>query len=119
MELPEEALGRLRLDRVSRVAIQGNPDFRTRIMATNPPEKVTDKERTFSRSEAPMDAAGLDAVANQEIEETANFLSSLQDQPLLRRVATPAIGFDGNGLNIKEKEQPVARQMPPNPAYFR
>ena len=55
-------------------------------------------------------------VDHEQIEMPARLLVSRQHEPLGGGVTSPAVGFDGNRLDVEKQQTPLARQMPENPA---
>ena len=78
--------------------------------------KLPDVDRTFARQKHPMRLTTGRVITSEEIKETARFLVTRQDQTFGGGVPSPAIGFDGNRLDVEENQPPTGGQILENPA---
>jgi hypothetical protein len=98
------------------ILIQGEPDFLLRIPATDPAKELTDMARGLTRQERPMDSPALHIVEDKQIEPSPDLLPAVEHQAAGRGVTSSPIGFDRDRLVIVKEKDPVAREMPPDPA---
>ena len=104
------------LDRMCRIAIQGDPHRLRRIPPEDAPQESADIRRPFAGEEGPVDATMVHLVEQEEIESPSGLLVPLQHQALGSGVTSAAIRLDGYGLDIEEgKDGAAGTVLPPSP----
>ncbi len=113
---PHQRLRDLRLDRVRRVAVQGDPYRLPGIPPAYSPQEPADVHGPLAREEGPVDQAPVHLVEQEQIEPAAGLLIPRQDQPLSPRGATAAVRLDRNRLDVEEGQEGAAGPVtPPRP----
>src|SRR5512135_3106354 len=115
-QLPHHPPRRLRLDRMRRIAVQGDPHRLPRIPLTHPPQETTDILRPLARVEGPVNATMVDLVEQEQVEPPPGLLVPPQHQALGPGVTAAAIRLDRDRLYIEEgQDGPAWAVVPPRP----